>query len=145
MKRSEQFAGISEAKRADWYKSLIFIGVYVAVISITSFILLVTYWYLWVALVAGGLIIILAWHAKSTVHHYPNCVNELEISGLTDFFSPHGVTKNGGWTYLKCPACSKRSKMETLVKKKCVGTRFACLSLGLHSWSKKRTASDIFT
>lgn len=91
-------------KRSDWWKSLLFIGIYVAVISITAFILLVTYWYVWLALVAGGLAIIILWHAKSTAYHCPICGNEFEISPLTDFFSPHGVTKNGGgWVYLKCP------------------------------------------
>jgi len=105
-------------KKSDWQKSLIFIGVYVAVISITAFYLLVTYWYLWIALVAGGLIILILWHAKSTAYHCPICGSEFEISVLTDFLSPHGVTKNGGWLYLKCPVCSNRSKMQVLVKTK---------------------------
>ena len=106
-------------KRSDWTKSLIFIGIYVAVISVTSFILLVTYWYLWIALVAGGLFILVLWHKKNTAYHCPICSNEFEISFLTDFFSPHGVTKNGGgWTYLKCTRCQNRSKMEILVKTK---------------------------
>jgi len=106
-------------KRCDWTKSLTFIGIYVAVISITAFILLVTYWYLWIVLVVGGLFILVLWHKKSTAYHCPICGNEFEISFLTDFFSPHGVTKNGGgWTYLKCPKCSNRTKMEILVKTK---------------------------
>jgi DNA-directed RNA polymerase subunit RPC12/RpoP len=106
-------------KRSDWSKSLIFIGVYVAVVSVTSFYLLASYWYLWLALVAGGLIILVAWHAKSTAYHCPVCGSEFEISALTDFFSPHGLTKDGGvWTYLKCPVCSNRSKMEIFVKTK---------------------------
>ena len=105
-------------QRSDWSKSLLFIGIYIAVISITAFILLVTYWYLWIALVAAGLFILVLWHKKTTAYQCPKCNNEFEISFLTDFFSPHGVTKNGGWTYLKCPVCSKRAKMEILVKKK---------------------------
>ena len=105
-------------KRSDWSKSLIFIGVYVAVISVTAFYLLLIYWYLWITLVAGGLIILVLWHTKSTVYHCPICGSEFEISVLTDFLSPHGVTKNGGWLYLKCPFCSNRSKMQVLVKTK---------------------------
>ena len=108
-----------EPKRSDWSKFLSFIGIYVVAISITAFILLVTYWYLWTAIVAGGLTILILWHAKSTAYHCPVCGSEFEISALTDFFSPHGVIKNGGgWTYLKCPVCSHRTKMQILVKTK---------------------------
>ena len=58
------------------------------------------------------------WHARSTAYHCPKCGSEFEISILTDFVSPHGVAKNSGWAYLKCPICSNRSKMKILVKKK---------------------------
>lgn len=106
-------------KKSDWKKTLLLIGSYVAAISVTAFFLLVTYWYVWLSLVAGGLFILVLWHKKSTAYRCPRCGNEFEISFLTDFFSPHGVTKNGcGWTYLKCPRCQNRSKMEILVKDK---------------------------
>jgi hypothetical protein len=106
-------------KRSDWAKSLLFIGIYVAAISITAFLLLTTYWYVWFAIVSGGLFILTLWHKKSTAYHCPRCGNEFEISFLTDFFSPHGVTKEGGgWTYLKCPRCQNKSKMEILLKTK---------------------------
>ncbi len=105
-------------KRSDWSKSLIFIGVYVAGISITAFYLLVSYWYLWIALVAAGLMLLVLWHAKSTAYSCPTCGSEFEISALTDFLSPHGVTKDGGWLFLKCPVCGNRLKMQVLVKTK---------------------------
>lgn len=108
-----------KTKRSDWIKSLLFIGIYVAAVSVTAFVLLVTYWYLWIALVAGGLLLPVLWHKKSTAYRCPKCGSEFEISFLTDLVSPHGVTKDGGsWLYLKCPVCSNRSKMEVLVKKK---------------------------
>ena len=70
-------------------------------------------------LVAVGLAILILWHAKSTAYHCPICGNEFEISALTDFFSPHGVTKDGGgWVYLKCPKCQNRTRMEIMVKEK---------------------------
>ena len=106
-------------KRSDWTKSLLFISIYVSVISISAFFLLVTYWYLWITLVVAGLLLLVLWHKKSTAYHCPKCGNEFEISFLTDFFSPHGVTKDGvGWLYLKCPRCQNRTKMEILVKTK---------------------------
>jgi len=110
-------ASYRKPKRSDWTTSLIVIGIYVAVISVTAFILLITYWYLWIAIVAGGLFALVLWHKKSTVYHCPICGNEFEISFLTDLFSPHGVTKSGGgWVYLKCPECGNWAKMEILVK-----------------------------
>jgi len=103
-------------KRNDWSKSLLCVGTYVAVISITASILLVTYWYFWLAVVAGGLFILVLWHNKSTAYCCPKCGNKFEISYLTDFFSPHGTTKDGGWIYLKCPRCQNRTKMKILIK-----------------------------
>jgi DNA-directed RNA polymerase subunit RPC12/RpoP len=106
-------------KSSDWTKSLLFTGIYVAAILITAFFLLVAYWYVWVAIVGGGLLMLVLWHKKSTAYHCPRCGNEFELSFLTDFFSPHGVTKDGGgWMYLKCPRCKARTKMEILVKTK---------------------------
>lgn len=102
--------------RSDWQKSLLFVGIYVATISIAAFILLVTYWYFWIALVASGLFILVLWHKKSTIYRCPKCGNEFEVSFLTDLFSPHGASKEGGWMYLKCPRCQNRSKMQTRVK-----------------------------
>ncbi len=90
-------------KRSDWTKSLLLIGIYVLVISITAFILLVTYWYVWLAVLTGGLLMLVLWRKKATAYHCPRCGNEFEISFLTDLFSPHGVTKEGrAWMYLKC-------------------------------------------
>jgi hypothetical protein len=104
-------------KSSDKTKFLLFIGLYVAVISVTAFVLLVEYWFVWLAIVAVGLFMLVLWHKKSTAYHCPKCGNEFEISFLVDFFSPHGVNKDGGgWTYLKCPRCHNRTKMEVLVK-----------------------------
>jgi hypothetical protein len=98
-------------------KSLIYIAIYLTVLGFTGIYLLLSYWYVWMALAAGGLIILVSWHAKATAYHCPICGFEFEISMLTDFFSFHGVDGNGGWKYLKCPSCSDRSRMEILVKK----------------------------
>ncbi|MGE5556885.1 MAG: hypothetical protein ACM3UY_11605 [Methanocella sp.] len=106
-------------KSGDWAVSLLFIGIYIAAVTISAFLLLVTYWYVWLSIVAVGLFLIVLWHKESTAYRCPKCGNEFEISFLTDFFSPHGVTKEGGgWTYLKCPRCQTRTKMEILVKTK---------------------------
>lgn len=102
--------------RRDWSKSLLVIAIYVVVISITALFLLIEYWYFWLSLVAGGLFVIILGHKKSTAYRYPKGANEFEISFLSDFFSPHGVTKDGGWMYLKCPRCQNRRRMKIIVK-----------------------------
>ena len=105
-------------RRKDWLKTLLIIAVYLTVLGFTAIYLLLSYWYVWIALVACGLVILVAWHAKATVYHCPKCDYEFEISVLTDFLNPHGVDRNGGWKYLKCPNCSQRSRMQILVKTK---------------------------
>ncbi|MBS7631454.1 hypothetical protein KEJ47_07775 [Candidatus Bathyarchaeota archaeon] len=37
---------------------------------------------------------------------------------ITDFLTPHGVARDGGWVYLKCPVCSNLSEMQVLVETK---------------------------
>jgi DNA-directed RNA polymerase subunit RPC12/RpoP len=98
-------------------KSLIYIAIYLTILGVTGIFLLLSYWYVWIALAACGLIVLVSWHAKATAYICPRCGYEFKISRLTDFFSPNEVDKNGGWKYLKCPNCSNRSRMKILVKK----------------------------
>jgi len=105
-------------ERKDWCKTVVFIAVYLMVLALTAIYLLIYYWYVWIALAAAGLMLLVFWHAKAVVYHCPRCGYEFEVSMLTDFLSPHGVSKEGAWKYLKCPNCKYRSRMEILVKKK---------------------------
>jgi len=78
--------------------------------------MLLSYWYIWIALAGVGLVILISWHARASAYHCPICSYEFEISMLTDFFSPHGIYNKGAWKYLKCPNCSNRSKMQIIIK-----------------------------
>jgi DNA-directed RNA polymerase subunit RPC12/RpoP len=91
---------------------------YLTVLGFTGIYLLLSYWYVWIALAVAGLVILVFWHAKATAYLCPKCGYEFEISILTDFFNLHGVDTPGGWKYLRCPNCSNRSRMEILVKKR---------------------------
>ena len=82
--------------RGDWKKSIFLVGVYVAVISVSSFFLFTVYWHLWVLLVAGGLAVLVLWHAISTAYHCSKCGAEFEIS----FFSPSLAPVNISFLYL---------------------------------------------
>ena len=111
-----ELSSYRKSRRKDWLKTLIYIAIYLTFLGFTGIYLLLSYWYVWMTLAAGGLIILVFWHAKATAYHCPGCGYEFEISIFTDFFSPHGVDREGAWKYLKCPNCSNRSRMETLVK-----------------------------
>jgi hypothetical protein len=97
-------------------KSILYIAIYVAVLGVASVYLLLSYWYVWIAIVIAGLVILVSLHANATVYCCPKCDYKFEISMFTDFLTPHGVDRNGVWMYLTCPRCSNRSKMRILVK-----------------------------
>jgi hypothetical protein len=44
------------------------------------------------------------------------CENPFKISSLINFISPHGIDKQGGWKYLKCPACKTRNRARVIAK-----------------------------
>ena len=105
-----------KSRRKDWLKTLIYIALYLTILVFSAFYLLLSYWYIFMVLVVGGLIIFVSWHKKATAYHCSKCGYEFEISIFSDFSSPHGVDRKGAWKYLKCPNCSIRSRMEILVK-----------------------------
>jgi DNA-directed RNA polymerase subunit RPC12/RpoP len=53
--------------------------------------------------VALILVLLVRWHARSTVYQCPACGHRFRISGWTDFVHPHGGDKK----YLRCPGCGK--------------------------------------
>ena len=104
--------------KADWKRTIIYLTGYIVAISAGAFLLLnrgVIGVLAWVLIVAGGLYLLVRWHAKSTAYRCTECGHEFEISLLTDLISPHGTSK-GGWHYLKCPRCGRRMRAEVLVK-----------------------------
>jgi len=102
--------------KGDWIRTIVYIAVFVAVIIIGAIFLLPAYFYIWLILFIGGLFLLVRWHAKNFAYRCPKCGYEFEISTFTDFISPHGLSKNGGWKYLKCPKCHERSRA-TVIKK----------------------------
>lgn len=96
--------------RSDWYGIAQVIFAFIAVIMILSFFLLPGYWYLWLIIVAGGLALLVAWHARNFAYLCPGCGEVFEISTLENFISPNGVNKK----YLRCPRCGKRAWADIL-------------------------------
>jgi DNA-directed RNA polymerase subunit RPC12/RpoP len=75
-----------------------------------------------VMLIATGLLLIVDWHARTFAYRCRICGHEFEISFWTDLFNPHWPSRDGGWKYLKCPACRRRTKAIVIEKAKTART-----------------------
>lgn len=103
----------------DWrdvIRSVAYILVYVIVVGASAFLLLPKFWYMWLALVVVGMLILVNWHKEKTAYRCPDCEHIYKISFLTDLTAPHGFNRNGAWLMLRCPNCRQRSK--TMILKK---------------------------
>jgi len=104
-----------DPEKKDWINGLLSIVLYLVVISATAFLLLMDYWYLWLIIVFGGLVIIVNWHTQSYAYRCRNCGGEFEISFLINLIAPHGIDAQGGWSWIKCPTCKRRHRA-TVIK-----------------------------
>jgi DNA-directed RNA polymerase subunit RPC12/RpoP len=105
---------VTEPTRKDYTQSIIYILIFIFVISIGAIFLLPTYWYLWVGVVIVGLVILVNWHKRKTAYVCPNCGQVYVVSFLTDLLAPHGIDKEGAWLLLRCPNCHERHKTKVL-------------------------------
>ncbi|TET28761.1 MAG: hypothetical protein E3J73_00360, partial [Candidatus Bathyarchaeum sp.] len=62
-----------KSRKKDWFKTFSYIALYLMVLGFTGIYLLLSYWYVWSALAASGLMILIFWHAKATAYHCPRC------------------------------------------------------------------------
>jgi len=107
---------VTNPDKRDIIRSVVYILIYVIVIGVSAFFLLLDYWYIWLALVLAGMLMLVNWHKQKTAYRCPNCDHIYEISFLTDLLAPHGLTREGGWLLLRCPSCRVRSRTRTLKK-----------------------------
>jgi len=98
--------------KGDWIKIIVYITLLIGVITIGGIFLLPSYFYIWLILTSGSMLLFIRWHIRTFAYKCSRCGCEFEISLLTYFINPHGP----GWKYLKCPECKKRSRA-TLVRK----------------------------
>ncbi|MCJ7456263.1 zinc ribbon domain-containing protein [Candidatus Bathyarchaeota archaeon] len=73
-------------------------------------------------LIVAGLLLTVDWHARTFAYRCRICGHEFEVSFWTDLFNPHWPSRDGGWKYLKCPACRRRTKAIVIEKAKTVRT-----------------------
>jgi DNA-directed RNA polymerase subunit RPC12/RpoP len=113
-----------ETTREDWLKTIIYVALFIAIITIGAIFLLSAYLYVWLIILTASLILAISlfllvqWHARNFAYRCLKCGHEFEVSAFTDFISPHGLSRSGGWKYLKCPKCHQRSKATVTVIKK---------------------------
>ncbi len=103
-----------EPNKRDWAKSIIYLVLYVAAISI-GFVLLAlgVIGALFLAIIVLGGLFLLVWqHSRTVGFRCANCSHEFEVSFLTDLVSPHGMD----WHYLKCPDCGRWTRARVLIK-----------------------------
>ncbi len=104
-----------DSTRKDWIIGISILVIYVMAISLAAFLLLPEYWYWWLFLVIGGMILLVLNQTKNYACRCRDCGDEFEISFFTNLLSPHGVDKEGNWQWVKCPNCEKRTRV-TVIK-----------------------------
>lgn len=105
-----------EPTLGDQARTGLYLIVYVAVLTVGAFILMpkgASGSAAWAVIVVIGAFLLIRWHARNTAYRCRDCHHEFEISVVTDAVSPHG-TGGGGWKYLKCPQCGKRTRARVL-------------------------------
>jgi hypothetical protein len=98
----------------DYTQSIVYLLIFIFVITGGAYLFLPEYWYLWVLSVVVGLVLLVNWHKEKTVYSCPNCDHVYEISFLTDLLAPHGIDRDGAWLLLRCPNCRERKKTQAL-------------------------------
>jgi DNA-directed RNA polymerase subunit RPC12/RpoP len=106
----------SEPTRTDHVTTFVYLGLFVVAVAAGAFTFLPHYWYLWAAAIVAGLYLLVAYDVRNSGYRCASCGNEFEISIATDLVTIHGVGKDRGWKYLKCPRCGKWSRATVLKK-----------------------------
>jgi hypothetical protein len=102
--------------RKDWISGIAILIIFVLTITFGAYLLFTDYWFLWPILVLCGVVILVWRQTRRYACRCRVCGHEFEISFSTNLLAPHGVDKTGGWQWLMCPGCHKRTKV-TVVKK----------------------------
>jgi DNA-directed RNA polymerase subunit RPC12/RpoP len=69
----------------------------------------------WLGIVVVSTVLLAWWNSSHSGYRCLHCGHEFSISTLTELISPHG-SGNGGWKYLRCPRCDRKSRAKMLVR-----------------------------
>lgn len=110
------------ATRQDWERTALYLAIGMLLIVTGAIFLFainrVIGAILWFALIAIVLVLLISWHTRTYAYRCKQCGEEFEISRLTNFVSPQGISNDGAWKYLRCPQCDKHQRAEVLKKVK---------------------------
>ncbi len=110
------------ATERDWQRTALYLAVGMLIIVTAAIFLFaidrVIGMLIWFVVVGIVLALLVSWHTRTYAYRCKACGEEFEISPVTNFGSPQGFNKDGGWKYLKCPRCLKRERAVVLKKSK---------------------------
>ena len=109
-------SGYRSTQKRDWIITAALLVLFIAMLVAGGIWLAPQYFVLFLALGAISITLLVLWHNRTFAYRCSNCRAEFEISALINFISPHGIDKQGGWKYLKCPACKTRNRARVIAK-----------------------------
>lgn len=98
-----------ELRGRDWWTSAAILAVFVAVITVSAFVLLPRRWWAWLAVVAASTLALVVWHARTSAYRCSHCGAVFQVSVLVDLVSPHTANRRGARHWLRCPECRTRA------------------------------------
>jgi len=111
----------SEVSSKDKTKTWIYVLFFSLIATFTPLLIFVfpSFWLIGIiisvnAVIIGGLVLLVRWHAKNSAYECPECATQFELTAWQDFISPNLIDKK----YVKCPTCNKRVSAKELTKKK---------------------------
>ena len=108
-----------EPTARDWRASLRYLALYLAAIVLGAVFIIPRLWpaglVVWVITIFVGMLLLVRWSARNSGYRCRHCGHEFQVSVFTELVSPHG-SGSGGWTYLRCPRCDRRSRARVLVR-----------------------------
>lgn len=102
---------------AEWVRTLVALLGYVLVVLAGAVVALPDFWYLWGLVAGAGLYLLVRWHSRRFGYRCPACSHEFEITSASDFLSPQGFGREGGWKRLTCPDCGTRGRTTVLARR----------------------------
>ena len=103
-----------------WGKTILYVAAFLLVAIIGGVIASVfRSWFSYIVfgiVVFVSLMLLVRWHTRTFAYLCAVCGHEFEISIWKDLLSPHGVDKQGGWKYLRCPSCGRWMKARLIPK-----------------------------
>ncbi|MFU8773543.1 MAG: hypothetical protein ACNA8H_14135 [Anaerolineales bacterium] len=103
-------------QKKDWMITAGLLMLFISLLVVGAIWLVPQYFILFLVLGIASIILLVLWHNRTFAYRCSNCENEFEISALVNFLSPHGIDKEGGWKYLKCPKCKTRNRARVIAR-----------------------------